>query len=247
LTEDVEPGGLEPLAPDPIAALNRTIRRSLVPEEAPRVRGYEIAAGTMFEEDGRGDTVWDAFPLADGRSALVCFHVREAGFPPAHHLAVTRTALRCHAEAGAPVSELMARANDTLVSARGDAGEQAVDAAVFAVGAGLEEIEWSAAGWVSGALIRRAGTLDPLRSHGPPLGVMAGFRYGSTALPMHVGDSALVVSRVSEGLFRGAADLVASLEGRSSGDAVGTLYRALRKSGEGAGQEVSVILVRRRE
>lgn len=227
--------------------LNRRIHRALIPDQAPRIRGYEVAAGTMLEDEGRGDTVWDAFPLPDGRMALLCYHVRESRLPPAYHLGVTGASLRSHAESGAPVAELLARTNDTLVASRGESAEQAVDAAIFAVGSGHDDVEWAAAGWVSGALIRRAGTLDPLRSHGPPLGVMAGFRYGSTVLPMSFGDSALVVSRASEGLFRGAADLVASLEGRSSGDVVGTLYRALRKSEDGGGQEVSVLLVRRRE
>ena len=74
--------------------VSRIMQAGLLPAAAPRVEGFDVAAGTTTEEGGRGGSVWDWVGLGDGRTALVTLDVRQDGLPPAHHLGVARAVLR---------------------------------------------------------------------------------------------------------------------------------------------------------
>jgi serine phosphatase RsbU (regulator of sigma subunit) len=106
-------------------------------------------------------------------------------------------------------------------------------------------VEWAGAGTCPGAVIRRTGVFQEFATHGPPLGMMDGFLYGTEKMELGAGDSVLVLSDVPKGVFRGAADLVSSLQGKPAGDIVSKLHRALAKAQPDSNLEASVILVRR--
>ena len=74
-------------------------------------------------------------------------------------------------------------------------------------------LEWGSAGKVPGGIIRRDGSFEHFGAHGPPLGMMGGFQYNVQRFPMGAGDVAFVLSHGSQGLFLGAADLLAELHG----------------------------------
>ena len=74
--------------------ISRTIQRGLLPSEAPRIPGFDIAAGTSLVDDGPGRTLWDFFQLKDGKTGLVNLNVKGDGLPPGHYLAVARSLLR---------------------------------------------------------------------------------------------------------------------------------------------------------
>jgi CRP-like cAMP-binding protein len=224
-------------------ALSRAMQSGMMPRSAPRVAGYELAAGTTREAMGRGSSVWDWTTLADGRAALVTLDVHGDGLPPAHHLGTARAVLRGMAAHHATVPELLARTNDALSSAAIEGLDQFVEAGVLAMG--NDRVEWASAGRVPGAIIRRDGSMEELGAQGPPLGMMGGFKYSSEALALGTGDAAFVLSHGGPGLFLGAADLVAQLHGKPAGEVVSTLHKAIRRAQGEQRTETSVLYARR--
>lgn len=223
--------------------LSRVMQAGLLPRTAPRLAGFDVAAGTTTEETGRGGSTWDWFQLGDGRMALLTFDVRQDGFPPAHHVGVARAVLRGLAASKATVPELLAKANDTLSAAAIEGLDQFVEVGILVTSdAGLE---WASAGRVPGGIIRRDGTFEEFAAHGPPLGMMDGFKYNVQKFAMNAGDTAFVLSHAPQGLFLGAADLVAQLHGKPAGEVVGTLHKAIRKAQGDQRTETSVLYARK--
>lgn len=223
--------------------VSRVMQAGLLPSQAPRVSGFDVAAGTTTEETGRGGSVWDWITMGDGRTALLTLDVRQDGFPAAHHLGVARAVLRGLAADHATLPQLLARTNEALSAAAIDGLDQFVEVGVLVLGA--ESVEWASAGRVPGGLIRRDGTFQEFGAHGPPLGMMGGFKYNVQTLAMGSGDTAFVLSHASPGLFLGAADLMAQLHGKPAGDVVATLHRAIRKAQGEERTETSVLYARR--
>ncbi len=224
-------------------ALSRVLQAGLLPRTAPRVEGYDVAAGTTTEPTGRGGSVWDWMRLGDGRTAVLTLDVRQDGLPPAHHLGVARAVLRGLAAGDTPASQLLARANDVLAAMSSEGLNQFVEIGLLV--ASTDGIEWVSAGRVPGAIIRRDGTFEEFAAPGPPLGMMDGFKYKVQKFEMNAGDTALVLSHASPGLFLGAADLVAQLHGKPGGEVVATLHKAIRRAHDGQPQETSVLYARR--
>jgi CRP-like cAMP-binding protein len=223
--------------------ISRVMQAGMLPSTAPRVEGFDVAAGTTTEESGRGASVWDWVVLGDGRTALVTLDVRQDGFPPAHHLGAARAVLRGLAADQATVPQLLAKANEALSAAAIEGLDQFVEVGILVLGA--QGVEWASAGLVPGGVIRRDGTFEEFGAHGPPLGMMGGFQYNVQSLRMGSGDTAFVLSHASPGLFMGAADLVAQLHGKPAGEVVSTLHKAIRKAQGDLRTETSVLYARR--
>jgi serine phosphatase RsbU (regulator of sigma subunit) len=223
--------------------LSRRIQRGLLPPQAPRIEGFDLAAGTRLEDDGPGRTLWDFFQLKDGRTGLVSLHVQGEGLPPGLFLAVARGLLRELGRDHADLQGFLARVNSGLASASIPGVDQFVEAGVLVPYDG--GVEWAGAGGCSGGVIRRNGAFDEFSSHGPPLGMMEGFLYGTEQLSLGAGDAVVVLTDVSQGVFRGAADLVATLQGKPAGEVVSTLHKAMAKARPDEVVEASVLFVRR--
>jgi serine phosphatase RsbU (regulator of sigma subunit) len=181
--------------------------------------------------------------LRDGRVALLTLDVRQDGFPPAYHIGVARAVIRALAGDDLEVPMLLAKANDVLAGAAIPELDQFVDLGFLAVGEG--EVEWASAGQVPGRMIRRDGSFEELGAHGPPLGMMGGFQYRTQCFRVNAGDTALVLSHQSRGLFRGSVDLVAQLRGKPAGEIVSTLHRGIREALGDARTETSVLYARK--
>jgi len=226
-----------------VLEISRTMQAGLLPRTAPQLEGYEIAAGTTTEEAGLGGSVWDWIDMGDGRVALVTLDVSSEGFPAAYHVGLARAVLRSLASQGLRVDGILARANDALSDAAVEGLDQFVEVGFMV--ADPQGIAWASAGRVPGGIIRREGTFEEFGAHGPPLGMMGGFKYNVQRFPMNVGDTAFVLSHVSPGLFLGAADLMAQLHGKPAGEVVGTLHRAIRKAQGEERTETSVLYARK--
>lgn len=232
---------IEIAEPDP-AAVSRELQRGMLPRTAPKVAGYDVAGGTTLEDDGTGHTVWDVVKLG-GKPAFVVLEVKNPGLPPAHLLGMTRTALRAAAEGADSVKVLLARANAALADAHLEGVDQFVECGV--VLPHESGVRWSCAGKMHGGVLGRDGTFHSLKSHGPSLGVMAGFSYDVEEVALGPGDSVLVLSGGSQGLFRGAADLVSQVHGKPAGEVVATVQRAIRKASGEETREVSTLYLRK--
>jgi sigma-B regulation protein RsbU (phosphoserine phosphatase) len=226
-----------------VEEISRVIQRGLLPSEVPRIPGFDLAAGTSLADDGPGKTLWDFFELKGGKTGLVNLTVQGFGLPPAHYLAVARSLLRELARDHEDLKGFLARVNSGLASAAVDGVDQYVEAGVLIPSEG--GVEWAAAGRCAGAVIRRDGVFEEFSAHGPPLGMMEGFLYGTERMELGAGDSVIVLSQVSTGVFRGAADLVASLQGKPVGEVVSTLHKALARANPDIPGEASVVFVRK--
>lgn len=224
-------------------ALSRAMQSAMIPRSAPRVAGYEVAAGTTRESQGRGGSVWDWTTLADGRTALVTLDVHGDGLPPAHHLGLARAVLRGMAGERTTVPEILAGANDALSSAAIEGLDQFVEAGILVVGE--DGVEWASAGRVPAGILRRDGSMEELGAQGPPLGMLGGFKYDSQEIELGTGDAAFVLSHGGPGLFLGAADLIVQLHGKPPGEVVSTLHKAIRRAQGAARTETSVLYARR--
>jgi len=226
-------------------AISRVMQAGLLPRTAPKVEGYDIAAGSTTDDDGRGSSAWDWVEFSDGRTALLTIDVMQDGFPPAHHLGVARAVLRALSADTSSIADLLRRANESLAAVGVDGLEQFVQVGLLVVGA--EGLEWGSAGRVPGGVTRRDGSFEEFGAHGPPLGMMGGFKYSVQKFSMGAGDTAFVLSHGSQGLFLGAADLLAQLHGKLVGEIVTSLHKGIRKA-QGQGEdrsETSVLFVRK--
>ncbi len=206
---------------------NQALRRSILPRSAPTAEGFDIAAGTMLEDSGAGRTAWETVRFSDGGAGLVAMTVHGDGLPPAHQLGLARAFLNEYARTGQGTESLLASVNDGLSHNETPGVDQTVAAGLLVPGDG--SVVWSGADGVQGAVIRRGGTLDEFPSHGPPLGMLDGFQYGTQEYQIGTGDMVIVLSTASTGLFRGAADLVSTLQQKPAGEVVATVHKAIRK------------------
>ena len=223
--------------------VSRQIQRGLLPAETPRVPGFDLAAGTRLGHQGPGRTLWDLFDLRSGRSGLVNLNVQGDGMPPGLFLALSRALLRELGQDQEDLQGLLARLNSGLAAASIQGVDQYVEAGVLLPTE--EGVEWAGAGSCPGGVIRRNGVFQEFSTHGPPLGMMEGFLYGTERVELGAGDSVLVLSHVPQGVFRGAADLVSSLQGKPAGQVVATLHKALGKAQPESDFEASVLFVRK--
>lgn len=221
------------------------IQEALLPRAAPRVAGYDVAGGTAVEPACPGATVWLSFSLAGDRTALAAVTAEGSGAPPGLALAIVRAFLVEFGRTSESPAAVLAALNDALSRTALDGDSQRVACGLLVPGP--DGVDWACAGPVHGGVIRRAGAFEALSSHGPPLGMLAGFHYGADTLALGPGDQVLVLTGASDGLFRGAADLVASLTGKLAGEVVSTVHRAIRKAREETSPiETSVLYLRRR-
>jgi CRP-like cAMP-binding protein len=226
-----------------VRELSRIIQKGLLPAEAPRVSGFDIAAGTKQEADGAGSTIWDSFRLGDGRIGLLSLNVQGEGLPGGHFLAIARSLFRELAKNHDDLQGLLARVNSGLAVAVVEGMDQYVEAGVLLPYEG--GVEWAGAGRCPGAIIRRSGVFEEFSTHGPPLGMLEGFMYGTQRMELGAGDAVIVFSEASQGIFRGAADLVASLQGKPVGEVVSTVQKAIGKAQSEEGAETSILFVRK--
>lgn len=231
-----ESGETPPMAGAPVV-------QALLPRTAPRVDGFDLAGGTAVEPALPGTTVWARFSLADGRTVLGALQVQSAHPPPPLALAVTRAFLIERAQRLNSSAEVLAKVNDAVASAALEGPSQTTACGLLVVGG--DTVEWACAGQLSGGVLRRHGSFEELPSHGPPMGMLPGFQYGAESLDLGPGDEVVILTGASAGLFRGAADLVASLHGKPAGEVVSMVHKAIRKARGDEPIETTVLFLRK--
>jgi serine phosphatase RsbU (regulator of sigma subunit) len=93
----------------------RIVQETLMVTSAPNFGEYEIAAHNKMFSDIGGDYL-DLFPLPDGRFACLVGDVSGHGASAALIMAMAKTAVILHFDAGKPESELLATLNQTIRS-----------------------------------------------------------------------------------------------------------------------------------
>jgi hypothetical protein len=108
-----------------------------------------------------------------------------------------------------------------------------------------DAVLWSNAGGIHGAVLREDGTVEEFPDHGPPLGMMAGFRHEMVEIPIGSGDMILVLSGGSRGLFRGAVQALSDLWSMAAGEVVERVQHAIRGVQESDPDEPTILFLRR--
>ncbi|MEJ2677734.1 MAG: SpoIIE family protein phosphatase [Gemmatimonadota bacterium] len=108
-------------------------------------------------------------------------------------------------------------------------------------------VSWSGAGDQPASVIRKDGSVEEMKTHGPPLAILPRFEYGATRLELEGGDVVLVTTETSAGVMRGAVDLIKAH--RDAGlDAIANMLRtAMLKAAEAQGrhEDLAFVLVRK--
>ncbi len=92
----------------------REIQEGLLPHRMPDTPGYDLAAGWQAAREVAGD-FYDVFALGNGNFGIVIADVSDKGAPAALFMAVARTFIRSHANAGLSPLETLAMTNDRLL------------------------------------------------------------------------------------------------------------------------------------
>lgn len=243
---DVRFTGPEAAAPgDAIGQFSRLVHRGLLPRHPPVVEDWDIAGGSVLDEDVIGTSYWDGFVIAGGTALLTVMDVKGSGLPPAYLLGITRGVLRTLGVEEQEFDDLLTRLNHATHETLFEGVDECVECGVLRVG--RNGASWSGAGDQPAAIIRRGGSVEELKTHGPPLAILPQFEYGTTRLELGRGDIVLALSEADAGIRRGAIDLVNTR--REAGlDAIASMLRtALLKAAQAQGrhEDLAFVLVRR--
>lgn len=219
--------------------LSRVLQRALLPRDAPRVNGYDLAVSTALRKDGCGSAIWDAFPLQDGRVALAALSVQGDGFPAGHYLAIARALFRELARDQSDIAVLLRRANAALAASLAEAPNQRVDCGLLALGS--DEFDWASAGNAPAAVLRRQGLLEELAAAAPSLGAGQDPDYRTQRVRIAPGDAILLLADAPPEVARGARVLVATMREEKPEQVASSLQDALLKAGDKLGTEHDMI------
>jgi phosphoserine phosphatase RsbU/P len=161
--------------------IGREIQASFLPEELPRVAGWEIAARFSPARQVAGD-FYDAFPLPSGaRFAVVVADVCDKGVGAALFMALFRSLIRAFAERAYEVADNgsdAARALSTIVSTNDYIARTHGSASMFAtLFLGVLDpaggtLSWINAGHEAPIVLADSGVVARLPPSGPALGMM---------------------------------------------------------------------------
>jgi sigma-B regulation protein RsbU (phosphoserine phosphatase) len=163
----------------------RDVQRAMIPESAPHIKGFEIAARLEPALNLSGD-FYDYIPLSDKRLGLMIGDVSGKGIRAAMGMAAARSILRSVARRGGGPSRIVRDANMRLYR---DLGRQLLVTLVYGVlDAETKTLQYCNAGHNSPLLVRASGKWRALKSGGLLLGVFDKQQYKSETLHLEKGD-----------------------------------------------------------
>lgn len=230
---------------DAIGQFSRLVHRGLLPRHPPVVEEWDIAGGSVLDEDVIGTSYWDGFVIAGGTALLTVMDVKGSGLPPAYLLGITRGVLRTLGGEEQEFDDLLTRLNHATHENLLEGVDECVECGVLRVG--RNGASWSGAGDQPATIIRTDGSVTELKTHGPPLAILPRFEYGTTRLDLERGDIVFALSEADAGIRRGAIDLINTR--REAGlDAIASMLRtALLNAAQAQGrhEDLAFVLVRR--
>lgn len=165
--------------------IGREIQASFLPEELPRVEGWEIAASFSPARQVAGD-FYDAFPLASGaRLGIVVADVCDKGVGAALFMALFRSLIRAFAERayGGPAGSDAERMLSTILGTNDYIARTHGSANMFAtlffgvLDPSDGSLTWINAGHEAPVVLASSGIVARLAPSGPALGLMPGMTF----------------------------------------------------------------------
>lgn len=228
---------------NPLQNYTRAVQKSLLPHEVPAAPGFEVAAAIAQDDGGHSQALWDAMSFRGGGVLFAVFDAKGPGLPPAHLLAVTRALLREIAATETAFERVLPRLNSAVQGnlVEGTDAYIEVGLAHFA-----ESVTFAIAGEQPAIVVRYNGESEEIAQHGPALGVMADFAYGSTRVELKTGDFAVLFSESDQGLLLGAADLINGRHDDSVRTTAALLHAALMRAQHyRKGDDISFVIARK--
>jgi len=212
------------------------IQRKMIPEEAPRIRGLDVAATYIPCFEVGGD-FYDFLKVSDTSVAVAIGDVMGKGMPAALMMSCFRSAVRAYVDSGdgrSDIAGLIEKLNRMVCRECGDGEFLTLFYAVIDTAAGA--VTYCNCGHEPTILIGDGGARD-LDVGGLVLGVDAGEQYDIETVAFREGDCLLFYTDV----LIDAANFDGDLWGRES-----LLAAAAKFTGDSAGQMVKDILGYRR-
>ncbi|HEX2504378.1 MAG TPA: SpoIIE family protein phosphatase [Miltoncostaeaceae bacterium] len=230
-----------------------TLQQALIAEELPALDGLELAALYQAAAGSQvGGDFYSAWPLGDGRLALLVGDVSGKGVEAAGTTAMVRymaEALSQHrCEPAAVVSELNALLHTRLP----DGGLVTLVLAVLDTGAGT--LAWCSAGHPPPVLVDAAGGQTLLEDPGPPCGAFEGAAFTGHEVPFPPGG---VLVLYTDGILEarrdgrefgeeGLSEVLRDAHGEGPVDIARSVYGAARTwSGGRLSDDVAIAVARR--
>jgi serine phosphatase RsbU (regulator of sigma subunit) len=169
----------------------RRIQQALLPEDMPRLDGWNILHHYQPAREVGGD-FYDFFELPEGRLGMVVGDATGHGMPAALVMATARSMLRAVSQTFNSPGEVLKRANDPLFM---DIPANMFVTCLYAI---LDpksgRLLYANAGHDLPYLRRRSGEAEELRARGMPLGLMPGMEYEEKETILEAGEAALFYS-----------------------------------------------------
>jgi len=164
----------------------REVQTSLLPQAAPEVEGYDIAAVNLPTWEIGGD-YYDYIPLPNGRLGIVIADVSGKGVPAALIMASFRAALRAELQRGERVVGVFEAINRILLDSSG--ASRFVTAVYGILDPGRGRFTYVNCGHNPPLLLGSRGGRAALDAGGPALGMVAGVPFVSGEVTLEPGDT----------------------------------------------------------
>jgi sigma-B regulation protein RsbU (phosphoserine phosphatase) len=172
--------------------LAQDIQRSLLPNEAPRLPGYQIAYWWQSAREVSGDFC-DFIGLGSRGMGLLIADVSGKGIPAALYMMFARTLLRAAALGGREPADALRRANELMVT--NSTSDMFVTVYYSTLDAQTHTLSYASAGHNLALHISTdSGVSQPLMTAGIPLGIIAAAEIGQKSLHLNPGDVVLFYS-----------------------------------------------------
>jgi serine phosphatase RsbU (regulator of sigma subunit) len=162
--------------------IGRQIQAGFLPDEIPRLDGWDLGARFLPARQVAGD-FYDLFPVGHGGVALVVADVCDKGVGAALYMALFRSLIRAIAtqqddvDARATLARTVRATSDYIATVHGSANMFAT-AFVAALEPRSGELVYVNAGHDAPLLARAGGAIERLAPTGPALGLLPGQRFG---------------------------------------------------------------------
>jgi len=228
---------------NPLINYTRAVQKSLLPREVPQAPGYEVAAAIAQDEGGHSQALWDAMPFSAGGAIFAVLDAKGPGLPPAHLLAVTRALLREIAATETVFERVLPRLNSAVHGNLVEGTDAFIEVGLMHFGDG---VTFAIAGEQPAVVVKYSGESREIAQHGPALGIMKDYAYGTSRAELGTGDFAVLFSESDQGLLLGAADLINGRQDESVRTTAAMLHAALMRAQHyRKGDDISFVIARK--
>ena len=228
---------------NPLLDYTRAVQKSLLPHDVPDVPGYELAAAIAQDDAGHAQALWDAVPFRGGGVLFSVMDAKGPSLPPAHLLGLARGLLREIAAQEIAFDRVLPRLNTAVHGNMVEGADAYIEVGLMHF---ADAITFAIAGEQPAMIMKHSGETQEIAQHGPGIGIMANFAYGTTRAEMTAGDFAVMFSESDQGLLMGAADLINGRHDDSVRTTAAMLHAALMRAQHyRKGDDISFVIARK--